>query len=168
MQARATGLARARTGPQGCMHPCGEYGCSMSEPLLRVWNLTKEFPLKGGWFGRQAGSVHAVDGVDFHVDPAETLGLVGESGCGKSTTGRCVLRLIEPTLGEVFFEGTEVRSLTACALRTPRRDIQIIFQDPYASLNPRMNVSAIVGEALIIHRLTKTRRQFEERVVHLL
>jgi oligopeptide transport system ATP-binding protein len=140
----------------------------MSEPLLSVRNLTKQFPLKGGLFSRHTHSVHAVDGVDFHVDRGETLGLVGESGCGKSTTGRCVLRLIEPSSGDIRFEGKDVRSLGADELRVLRRDIQIIFQDPYASLNPRMNVGAIVGEALIIHQLTKTKRQFEERVVDLL
>ena len=140
----------------------------MSEPLLRVANLTKKFPLKSGLFSRHTSSVHAVDGVDFHVDRGETLGLVGESGCGKSTTGRCVLRLIEPSSGEIHFEGKNVRELAADELRILRRDIQIIFQDPYASLNPRMNVGAIVGEALIIHQLTRTQRQFEERVVDLL
>jgi oligopeptide transport system ATP-binding protein len=140
----------------------------MSEPLLKVSSLTMEFSLGGGLFGRNAITIHAVDGVDFHIDRGETLGLVGESGCGKSTTGRCVLRLIEPTAGEIHFEGKNVRALGASELRLLRRDIQIIFQDPYASLNPRMNVGAIVGEALSIHRLTKTKRQFEERVVELL
>ncbi len=140
----------------------------MSERLLEVRGLSKQFPLKGGLLGREAGSVHAVNGVDFHIDRGETLGLVGESGCGKSTTGRCVLRLIEPTSGEIRFEGRDVGSMQAAELRVLRRDIQIIFQDPYASLNPRMTVGAIVGEALIIHKLTQTRAQFEERVVYLL
>src|SRR5258705_1934472 len=96
MQARATRPARARTGSQGWMYPCRRDGCSMNEPLLRVWNLTKQFPLKGGLFGRQAGSIHAVDGVDFHIERGETLGLVGEAVCGKSTTDRRLLRRTGP------------------------------------------------------------------------
>jgi oligopeptide transport system ATP-binding protein len=140
----------------------------MNEPLLRVSHLTKQFPVQSGLFRRQAASVHAVDGVDFQIDAGETLGLVGESGCGKSTTGRCVLRLIEPTTGEIMFEGRDVIAMEGGKLRTLRRDIQIIFQDPYASLNPRMTVGAIIGEALIIHQLTRTRREFEERIVELL
>jgi oligopeptide transport system ATP-binding protein len=106
--------------------------------------------------------------VSFDIAAGETLGLVGESGCGKSTTGRCILRLIEPTSGSVWFEGTEVTSLGRRALRLLARDMQIIFQDPFASLNPRMSVGRIIGEALIIHRLAKTQREFDERVVQLL
>ena len=140
----------------------------MSEPLLRVRSLTKAFPIHGGLLRRQVGAVHAVNGVDFDVASGETLGLVGESGSGKSTTGRCVLRLIEPTSGAIRFDGRDVLSLTGEKLRALRRDIQIIFQDPYASLNPRMTVAAIIGEALIIHRLAKSKRQFEERIVDLL
>jgi oligopeptide transport system ATP-binding protein len=140
----------------------------MSAPLLKVENLTKAFPIHSGLLKRQTGAVQAVNGVNFHVDAGETLGLVGESGCGKSTTGRCVLRLIEPTSGDIIFEGKNVRALGGEALRALRRDIQIIFQDPYASLNPRMNVGAIIGEALIIHKLAKTNREFDDRVVSLL
>ena len=140
----------------------------MNAPLLDVRNLTKTFPIRSGVLQRQTGAVHAVGGVDFHIDAGETLGLVGESGCGKSTTGRCVLRLIEPTSGDVIFDGKDVRSLGGDALRALRRDIQIIFQDPYASLNPRMSVGAIIGEALTIHRLAKTRQAFEERIADLL
>lgn len=140
----------------------------MSGPLLHVHELVKRFPVKGGVLGRTVDAVHAVDGVSFEIAAGETLGLVGESGCGKSTTGRCILRLIEPTSGEVWFDGRNVTMLDHVALTAVRRDIQIIFQDPYASLNPRMTVGAIVGEALIIHRLAKGRRAFEDRVVELL
>jgi oligopeptide transport system ATP-binding protein len=140
----------------------------MAEPLLRVKNLVKHFPIKGGLFSREVARVHAVDGVSFDINRGETLGLVGESGCGKSTTGRCILRLIEPTSGEVWFENKNVTTLDKRSLRALRRDMQIIFQDPYASLNPRMTVGSIVGEALIIHKLAKTKKEREERVVHLL
>src|ERR1700704_3150876 len=128
----------------------------MSEPLLKVRNLVKHFPIKGGMLGREVERVHAVDGVSFDIAAGETLGVVGESGCGKSTTGRCILRLIEPTSGEVWFEGKNVTRAGKDELRALARDMQIIFQDPYASLNPRMTVGAIIGEALIIHKLTKT------------
>jgi len=140
----------------------------MSEPLLRVENLVKHFPIRGGLLSRTIDRVHAVDGVSFEVEAGETLGLVGESGCGKSTTGRCILRLIEPTSGEVWFDGKNVTRLDAKSLRAICREMQIIFQDPYASLNPRMTVGAIIGEALVIHGLAKTRREFEQRVAQLL
>ena len=135
-------------------------------PLLSVRNLTKRFPIHGGVLGREVAAVHAVDRVSFDVKAGETLGLVGESGCGKSTTGRCILRLIEPTDGTVWFEGRDVMQMQGEALRRMRRDMQIIFQDPFASLNPRHTVGGIVGEALVIHGLAKGKR--EERVVDLL
>ena len=140
----------------------------MSKPLLQVNDLVKHFPVKGGLFSREVDRVHAVDGVSFDLLAGETLGLVGESGCGKSTTGRCILRLIEPTSGEVWFEGKDVTSLGRNDLRALSRDMQIIFQDPYASLNPRMTVGAIIGEALIIHKLAPTKQAFEDRIVELL
>jgi len=138
------------------------------EPLLRVNNLVKHFPLKGGLLSRNAERVHAVDGVSFDIARGETLGLVGESGCGKSTTGRCILRLVEPTSGEIWFEGKDTTALSGGELRALCRDMQIIFQDPYASLDPRMTIGAIIGEALVIHGLARTRQAFEERVVELL
>src|SRR5246500_419868 len=140
----------------------------MAEPLLRVNDLVKYFVIKGGVLSREVERVHAVNGVSFDLAAGETLGLVGESGCGKSTTGRCILRLIEPTSGEVWFQGADVTRLGHDALRQLRRDMQIIFQDPYASLNPRLTIGAIIGEALQIHGLAKSRKALEERVVELL
>ena len=115
----------------------------MSEPLLQVKDLTKEFDIGSGFLLRNANVVHAVDRVSFDIQPGETLGLVGESGSGKSTTGRCILRLIEPTSGEVKFQGRNVSTLDMNAFRALCRDMQIIFQDPFASLNPRMTVGTI-------------------------
>jgi len=140
----------------------------MSEPLLRVRDLSKNFEVGGGFLSRDAAVVHAVDGVSFELAPGETLGLVGESGSGKSTTGRCILRLIEPTAGEIWFEGRDVTALDPAAFRALCRDMQIIFQDPFASLNPRMTVGAIIGEALTIHKLAPSKAAFTERVVQLL
>jgi oligopeptide transport system ATP-binding protein len=140
----------------------------MIEPLLRINELVKYFSVKGGILGREIDRVHAVDHVSFDIGRGETLGLVGESGCGKSTTGRCILRLIEPTAGEIWFEGRDVTRLGGEAMRALCRDMQIIFQDPFASLNPRMTVGAIIGEALIIHSLAKTRADLEARVAELL
>lgn len=130
----------------------------MSAPLLQVRHLTKEFSRKSGVFGT-ATPVRAVDDVTFDIQEGETFGLVGESGSGKTTTGRCILRLIEPTSGEVRFRGDDVLAFSKRRLREARRDMQIVFQDPFSSLNPRMRVQAIVEEPLIIHRMgTKAER----------
>ena len=136
-------------------------------PLLEVKHLKKYFPIKGGVFSKTIGHVYAVDDVNFTIAKGETLGLVGESGCGKSTTGRTILRLIEPTDGEVYFEGQNVTELDKSAMRALRREMQIIFQDPYASLNPRMTVGSIIGEPLEIHKIAKGAEK-EERVASLL
>ena len=140
----------------------------MSAPLLQVKNLVKQFPIRGGIMQRVVDRVHAVDGVSFDLAAGETLGVVGESGCGKSTTGRCILRLIEPSAGQVVFDGKDVTAAGKDELRALARDMQIIFQDPYASLNPRMTVGAIIGEALTIHKLAPTRAAYEARIVELL
>ncbi len=126
-----------------------------TQPLVSVRNLRKEFPIKKGVLARQVGAVKAVNDVSFDVARGETLGVVGESGCGKTTTGRTILRLIEPTSGEIRFEGRDVRSMGTSELRALRREMQIIFQDPVSSLNPRMTVGAIIREGLTIHKLAE-------------
>lgn len=135
--------------------------------LLRVDNLMMHFPIRRGVFQRQVGAVRAVDGVSFAVERGETLGLVGESGCGKSTTGRTILQLYKPTAGEVTFDGVNLVTLKGEHMRQMRRKIQMIFQDPYASLNPRMTVGQLVGEPLIVHNVA-TGAEINERVAHLL
>lgn len=135
--------------------------------LLRVDNLMMHFPIRRGVFQRQVGAVRAVDGVSFDVKRGETLGLVGESGCGKSTTGRTILQLYKPTAGEVEFDGVNLVTLKGEQMRQMRRKIQMIFQDPYASLNPRMTVGQLVGEPLIVHNVA-TGSEINQRVEHLL
>jgi oligopeptide transport system ATP-binding protein len=129
------------------------------ETLLEIKHLKKHFPIKGGVFSKTIGYVYAVDDISFALNRGETLGLVGESGCGKSTTGRTILRLIEPTEGEIYFEGQSITSLDKGDMRALRREMQIIFQDPYASLNPRMTVGSIIGEPLEIHKIATCRER---------
>jgi oligopeptide transport system ATP-binding protein len=138
-----------------------------NEILLEVKDLKMHFPIYRGVIRRQVGAVHAVDGVSFDVRKGETLGLVGESGCGKSTTGRTILQLYKPTAGEVIFDDVDLVALKGEPLRQMRRKMQMIFQDPYASLNPRMTVGEIIGEPLEVHNVSKG-KQTEERVKELL
>jgi oligopeptide transport system ATP-binding protein len=135
--------------------------------LLRVDDLVMHFPIYRGVIRRQVGAVHAVDGVSFDIKQGETMGLVGESGCGKSTTGRTILQLYKPTGGHVYFNGTDLTTLRREEMRSMRREMQMIFQDPYASLNPRMTVGEIIGEPLAIHGVASG-KEIQEQVEHLL
>ncbi len=139
-----------------------------SAPLLRVRDLKKHYPIRRGILGRTVGQVRAVDGVSFDVAPGETLGVVGESGCGKTTTGRAVLRLVEPTAGRVVFDGTDVASLSGEPLRTIRRRMQMVFQDPLGSLDPRQNVESLLSEPLHAHDLGGGKKGIAERIRTLL
>jgi len=139
----------------------------MQEPLLSVRNLKKYFPIRRGILSRVAAYVRAVDDISFDINKGETFGLVGESGCGKTTAGRAILRLIEPDAGQIRFDGADLLKLDSGELRRKRRDMQIIFQDPYASLNPRMTIRAIVGEPFAIHGLASG-SQRDEQVAYLL
>lgn len=136
--------------------------------LLKVRNLKKYFPVRGGLFSKIVGHVKAVDGVSFDIKKGETLGLVGESGCGKTTAGRTILRLLEPTAGEVEIAGMNIYQVGKNEIRKARREMQIIFQDPFGSLNPRMTVGDIVGESLFIHNLVKDKKSGEQKIVKLL
>jgi len=139
----------------------------MSDVLIQAENLVKSFPISGFW-GQEVDSVKAVQGVSFQVKKGETLGLVGESGCGKSTLGRCLIRLIDSTSGKIFFKGQDITELRGTELRQLRRKMQIIFQDPFSSLNPRMTVGAIIEEPLIIHNLFSSGKDRHDRVAQLL
>ncbi|WP_163100633.1 ABC transporter ATP-binding protein [Peribacillus alkalitolerans] len=136
----------------------------MTEVLLKVDNLKKYFPINAGVLGKKVGDVKAVDDVSFFVKKGETLGLVGESGCGKSTTGRMLMRLIEPTEGQVEFEGKVLTSLSSGEMRKVRKDVQMVFQDPYASLNPRHTVEKILEEPLIVHGIGNAKER--KKMVH--
>jgi len=136
--------------------------------ILEVKNLKVHFPVKPGLFSREREFVKAVDGVSFNIVPGETLGLVGESGCGKSTLGRAIMRLVDPTAGEIFLGGEDITRMNGSALRSRRRKFQMIFQDPFGSLNPRMTVEQIIGEALDIHQLTDSKSARQKRISELL
>ncbi|MBH0162922.1 MULTISPECIES: ABC transporter ATP-binding protein [Fictibacillus] len=140
---------------------------SQTQPLVKVENLKMHFPIKGGLLSKTVGEVKAVDGISFYIKKGETLGLVGESGCGKSTTGRMLLRLLEPTEGKIYFEGEDITKLSSSEMRKKRREMQMVFQDPFASLNPRHTVEKILEEPLIVHGV-KDKAERKRRVKELL
>ncbi len=139
-----------------------------SKPILEVEALKVHFPVYGGWLQREVGSVKAVDGVSFAVEEGETLGLVGESGCGKSTTGLAVLRMLPVTSGRILFEGEDITRRSAGEMRPIRRRMQMVYQDPFGSLDPRMTVAEIIGEPLEVHRLHGGRAERRERIIELM
>src|SRR6516165_6502401 len=160
------GLSAARAAPARSLdlllaRRASAWRCGMI-PLLEVRALKKHFPLYKGVFSRVSGQVHAVDGVSFHIDRGETLGLVGESGCGKSTVGRTLLKLLEPTEGTILVRGEDITNLDAAQMLPYRRQMQMIYQDPYASLNPRMSAGEIVGEPLTIHKIGAAKERREQ------
>lgn len=140
----------------------------MNQPILEVKGLKKYFPVFAGLFRKQVGSIKAVDGIDFTIQPGKVLGMVGESGCGKSTAARAAIRLIEPTAGQINFMGNSLLALDAKDLKKIRKDIQMVFQDPYASLNPRKTVRESIGEALLYHKLAVNRDDQNEQVANVL
>ncbi|MFS4459304.1 ABC transporter ATP-binding protein [Bdellovibrio sp. HCB2-146] len=140
----------------------------MSTPLLKVENVTKSFPIYGGIFSREIASVKAVQGISFEINKGETLGLVGESGCGKSTLGRCLIRLHDTTSGKISYNGKDITHIEGEELREMRKKMQIIFQDPFASLNPRMTIGAILEEPLIIHNLFTSAKDRQDRILELI
>ena len=149
-------------------HPDLPASNGSAPPILEVSDLRMHFPVTTGVvFRKTVGSVKAVDGVTFSIQPRETLGLVGESGCGKTTLGRCVLRFYKPTSGEMHFRGEDLTNIRGSRMRELRKEMQMVFQDPYSSLNPRMTAGQIIGEPLQIHRLASNSRQARERVAEI-